>query len=190
MSTDLTRAANASPHVAAVHRSARHAFTKHAEACITLLAGLGVEGDAHCGHTVQNRYLKRLDSSRPNLRQVHLLQAELLDELRTQGFEVSAGGLGENISTRGLDMLSLARGTRLHIGADAIVELTGLRAPCVQIDRFRNGLKAQVTTRDARGASIIKAGVMGIVLRGGAICGDDVIVVRPPDGPHAPLEPV
>jgi hypothetical protein len=126
--------------VVAVSRDARHHFSKSACAAIRLHAGLGVEGDAHYGATVQHRSRVARDPTQPNLRQVHLIQAELFDELRAAGFEVAPGQIGENVTTQGLDLLALPTGTRLLLGDDAVVELTGLRNPCVQLNRFRPGL--------------------------------------------------
>jgi len=178
------------PLVIAVQKSARHGFSKEQHERIVLLAGLGVEGDAHCGATVQHVYDRKKEPNRINLRQVHLIQTELLDELSALGFSVRPGDLGENISTRGLDVLALPTGTELHIGAEAIVEVTGLRTPCFQIDRFQKGLQAHVGGRSPDGAYFSKTGIMGIVLRGGPVCPGDVIVVRLPSGEHRPLIPV
>jgi hypothetical protein len=169
-----------SPVVEAVARSRSHSFSKRPELLIRLVAGHGVEGDAHFGTTVKHRSRVVRDPNQPNLRQVHLMHAELFDELRDQGFNVGAGELGENITTRGLDLLSLPRGTRLRIGREAIVELTGLRNPCVQIDRFQEGLLAAVVDRGARGEVIRKSGVMAIVLTGGDVTVGDSIDVELP----------
>jgi hypothetical protein len=166
--------------VEAVSRSPRHSFSKRAELWIRLVAGHGVEGDAHSGATVKHRSRVARDPLQPNLRQVHLMHAELFDELRTQGFNVGAGELGENITTRGIDLLSLPRGTRLKIGRDAVVELTGLRNPCVQIDRFQSGLLAAVVGRDEAGRITRKTGVMGIVLAGGDVQVGDAISMELP----------
>ena len=176
--------------VVSVSRDATHKFSKVNCQSITLLTGLGVEGDAHMGVTVKHRSRVRRDPSQPNLRQVHLIHAELIDTLRQQGFAVSAGAIGENITTRGIDLLALPRGSRLHIGASAIVGVTGLRNPCIQLDTFQPGLMAAVLGRDAQGRLIRKAGIMGIVLAGGIVRMDDPISVTLPDGPFEPLEPV
>jgi MOSC domain-containing protein YiiM len=127
------------------------------------------------------------DPSRPNLRQVHLIHAELFDELQEAGFSVCAGQMGENVTTRGIDLLSLPAGTRLLIGRTALVEITGLRNPCVQIDRFRKGLMKAVLDRDGDGNLVRKAGVMGIVVRGGEVRPGDAIRAELPPGPHRPL---
>jgi MOSC domain-containing protein YiiM len=176
--------------VEAVHRSATHTLTKPGRPSIRLLAGLGVEGDAHMGVTVKHRSRVARDPSQPNLRQVHLIHAELHDELRGNGFTVQAGDMGENITTRGVNLLGLPVGTRLHLGAEAVVEITGLRNPCAQLDRLQPGLMAAVLDRDAQGQLIRKAGIMGIVLAGGAVHPADPIRVELPSEPHQPLEPV
>ncbi|GCE29039.1 MOSC domain-containing protein [Dictyobacter alpinus] len=176
--------------VVAVNCSAEHTFSKHNRECIQLLEGLGVEGDAHLGQTVQHRSRVAVDPSQPNLRQVHLIHAELHDELRAAGFAVSAGQMGENITTRGIELLSLPTGTRLHMGDTAIVEVTGLRNPCYQLDHFQEGLLAAVLDHDEQGKLIRKAGIMGIVLTGGQVRPDDPIRVELPAGPHRPLERV
>lgn len=176
--------------VTAVGAGAEHSFSKPVRQRVRLLAGLGVEGDAHLGRTVQHRSRVARDPDAPNLRQVHLLHAELHDELIATGFDVDAGQLGENVTTRGVDLLGLPTGARLRLGAGAVVEVTGLRNPCVQLDRFRRGLMAAVLDRDAAGAVVRKAGVMAIVVAGGVVApGDAVGVVLPPP-PHEPLRPV
>ena len=175
--------------VVAVHRTARHQFSKETCAEINLLAGLGVEGDAHCGALVRHRYLVRRDATRPNLTQVHLLEEERLAELRQLGFAIDPGQLGENITTRGLDLRAMPLGTRLRIG-DAVVELTGLRTPCVQMDRFQAGLMAASLGRDAKGSVMPKAGVMGTVREGGTVAAGQAIGVDFPDGELCQLGPV
>ena len=176
--------------VLAVHRSASHGFSKHAEEAITLLEGLGVEGDAHAGVTVKHRSRVARDPSAPNLRQVHLLHAELFDELVARDHAVFPGDMGENVTTRGLDLLALPAGTRLRLGEQAEVEITGLRNPCSQIDRFQPGLTQAVLDRDAQGNLVRKAGVMAVVTRGGEVRPDDTITVALPPQPHRPLQPV
>jgi MOSC domain-containing protein YiiM len=157
---------------------------------IRLLAGLGVEGDAHMGATVKHRSRVARDSSRPNLRQVHLLHVELHDELRASGFEIAPGAMGENITTRGVDLLALPAGTRLHLGVDAVVGITGLRNPCGQLDGLAPGLKRAVLGRDADGALVRKAGIMGVVVAGGIVVAGDAIEVELPALPLEPLVPV
>lgn len=174
----------------AVSRSREHTFTKPTADSITLVAGHGVEDDAHRGSTVKHRSRVARDPSAPNLRQVHLIHAELFDDLRAAGFGVEPGQLGENITTRGVDLLGLPTGTLLRLGSEAVVEVTGLRNPCLQIDHFQRGLLEQVVGRDAQGAVIRRAGIMSIVLTGGPVLPGDDITVQLPTGPHTPLRPV
>lgn len=176
--------------VISVARDDGHRFSKRLAPAIRLLAGLGVEGDAHCGATVKHRSRVAADPTAPNLRQVHLIQAELFDELAGKGFTVAPGDLGENVVTRGLDLLALPCGTRLRLGATAEVELTGLRNPCSQIERFRSGLLAAVLDRDAAGALVRKAGVMAVVRADGEVRPGDAVAVSLPDRPWARLERV
>jgi len=178
------------PGVIALSRAAGHGFSKQIAADgIRLVVGLGVEGDAHSGETVKHRSRVAVDPAQPNLRQVHLIHAELLDELAGRGFVVGPGDLGENILTRGLDLLELSAGTRLHFG-EAEIEVTGLRNPCAQIERFQSGLLAAVLDRTSDGALVRKCGVMGVVLSGGTVRAGDTITVTPPAGAHRPLAPV
>ena len=176
--------------VRAVSRGEQHSFSKINCTSIELLAGLGVAGDAHSGATVQHRSRVAADPTQPNLRQVHLIHGELLAELHTAGFSVLPGQLGENITTHGLDLLGLPTGTRLHIGATAVVEVTGLRNPCGQINNFQMGLLAAVLDHDDQGKLVRKAGIMGIVLHAGTIHPGDPIQVALPPEPHTPLERV
>jgi hypothetical protein len=176
--------------VTSVNASGAHSFSKQSRPSIRLLAGLGVEGDAHCGATVKHRSRVAVDPTRPNLRQVHLIQAELLEELHAAGFDVVAGQLGENVTTRGVDLLSLTAGARLRLGDTAEVEVTGLRNPCSQLDRFRDGLLAAVLDRDEEGRLVRKAGVMAVVLKAGLVQAGDRVLVRLPPPPHRRLEPV
>ena len=176
--------------VTAVSRSATHSFSKPNHEVIRLLAGLGVEGDAHLGTTVRHRSRVAKDPSQPNLRQVHLIHAELFDELEAQGFDVAAGAMGENITTRGIDLLGLPTGARLLIGKSAVIEVTGLRNPCVQIDRFRKGLMKAVLGKDADGNLIRKSGIMGIVVEGGDIRPGDAVRAELPAGSYRPLQVV
>lgn len=176
--------------VTAVSRSAVHTFSKQTQLYIRLLTGLGVEGDSHMGETIKHRSRVARDPSQPNLRQVHLIHSELFDELQAAGFTVSAGELGENVTTRGLDLLGLPTGARLHFAGRAVVEVTGLRNPCSQLDRFSPGLMAAVLGRDQHGNLIRKAGVMGIVASGGEVWPGDAIEVELPRGPHRPLDRV
>ncbi|MFH9740693.1 MOSC domain-containing protein [Streptomyces roseolus] len=176
--------------VTTVSSNGTYSFTKPNRESITLLAGLGVDGDVHAGVTVKHRSRVAQDPTQPNLRQVHLIHAELFDEVAEAGFAVSPGDLGENVTTRGVDLLALPTGTRLHLGAEAVVEITGLRNPCAQIDGFRHGLLKQVVGRDADGALVRKAGIMGIVLTGGEVRPGDPVRVELPAEPHRPLERV
>ena len=176
--------------IVSVSRCAGHRFSKPNEMWIRLVVGLGVEGDAHSGETVKHRSRVARDPTQPNLRQVHLLHTELLSELRGKGFDIGAGQIGENILTEGIDLLGLSTGTRLHLGTDAIVEVTGLRNPCVQLDRFKKGLMTAVLDRDPAGALVRKAGIMGIVLAGGEVRPGDRIHLEALEGPHRPLMPV
>ena len=176
--------------VTAVSRSATHTLSKPNRDAIRLLTGLGVEGDAHLGTTVKHRSRVARDPNRPNLRQLHLIHAELHDELRAAGFAVAAGQMGENVTTRGLDLLGLPAGTRLRLGDAAVVEVTGLRNPCAQLDRIQPGLMAATLARDEGGQLVRKAGVMGIVLATGEVRPGDPIRVELPPAPHRALEPV
>ena len=176
--------------VVAVARSGTHSFSKRPCDAIRLVAGLGVEGDAHLGSTVKHQSRVRRDPTMPNLRQVHLIQAELFEELRGQGFAISPGNIGENVTTRGIDLLALPAGSRLRLGVAAVIEITGLRNPCVQLDRFMPGLMAATLDRDVDGTVIRKAEVMAIVLAAGEVCSGDIIEVDLPPHPRHPLAPV
>jgi MOSC domain-containing protein YiiM len=176
--------------VTAVSRSATHSFSKPCELSIRLVAGLGVDGDAHLGTTVKHRSRVARDPTQPNLRQVHLIHEELFEELTAEGFTVHAGELGENVTTRGLDLLGLPTGARLHLGDGAVIEVTGLRNPCVQLNRFQPGLMQAVLDHDAEGNLIRKSGIMAIVIAGGDIRPGDPIRVELPAGPHRPLQMV
>jgi MOSC domain-containing protein YiiM len=176
--------------VTAVSRSATHTFSKPNEGSIRLVAGLGVEGDAHAGATVKHRSRVARDPNQPNLRQVHLIHAELHDELRVAGFEVSAGQMGENVTTRGVDLLGLPAGARLHLGDEAVVEVTGLRNPYDQLDGLQPGLMAATLARDDRGNLVRKAGLMAVVVTGGIVRPGDAIRVELPREPWRVLQPV
>ncbi len=176
--------------VTAVSASRSHTMSKPTQTEIFLTAGLGVDGDAHAGVTVKHRSHAARDPHKPNVRQVHLIHSELHDELRGKGFDVAPGQMGENITTREIDVLHLPTGTRLHLGANAVIEITGLRNPCAQLDGVQQGLMQAVLDYDAEGNLIRKAGVMGIVLRDGAVKPGDAIRVELPPEPHQPLLPV
>jgi hypothetical protein len=178
------------PRVLAVSLRRGHHFSKIPALSIRLLAGLGVEGDGHLGARVQHRYDRRRDSTQPNLRQVHLIAAELLDELNGKGFAIGPGELGENITTAGIDLLGLSAGTKLHLGNEAVIAITGLRQPCVLMDRFQDGLKAATLDKAADGKAIFKAGVMAIVVADGDVRPGDPITVEPPRAPRRALKAV
>jgi len=176
--------------VVAVSRSESHSFSKPNQESIQLIAGYGVEGDAHAGATVQHLSRMAKNPDTPNVRQVHLLHAEVFEEVHAAGFEVGPGQIGENVTTRGIDILALPTGTRLRLGKDAVVEVTGLRNPCAQIDDFQSGLMAAFLGKDEQGNLVRKSGVMGIVVTGGEVRPGDPIQVEFPSEPHRPLEKV
>jgi MOSC domain-containing protein YiiM len=177
--------------VAAVNVRAGHGIGKDVVDSIRLVAGLGVEGDAHLGEKIQHRSRVRRDPTQPNLRQVHLVHAELHDELAAAGFPgVRPGQMGENVTTAGVDLLGLPAGTRLRLGDEAVVEVTGTRNPCRQLDEIQPGLMEATLARDAAGGLVRKAGVMGVVLRGGVVRAGDPIAVELPEGEARALEPV
>ncbi|MFI1396139.1 MOSC domain-containing protein [Streptomyces sp. NPDC020681] len=179
-----------SARVTTVSSNAEYSFTKPNRASIKLLAGLGVEGDVHAGVTVKHRSRIAQDPTQPNLRQVHLIHRELFEEVAEAGFEVAPGDLGENITTSGIDLLALPTGTVLRLGEQAVVEVTGLRNPCLQIDAFSSGLLKRVVGRDDAGNLVRKAGIMSIVRTGGVVRPGDSITVELPTGPHRPLDRV
>ena len=176
--------------VISVSRSARHSFSKQPLEAITLIAGVGVEGDAHAGEKVKHRYLVRKNPNAPNLAQVHLLPEELFAELREQEIDIAAGQMGENITTAGLDLLTLPLGTKIHLGPEAIVEVTGLRTPCSQMNKLRPGLMQACLGKDEHGATVRKAGIMALAHTAGIIRpGDPIHIERPPQ-PWTKLGPV
>jgi MOSC domain-containing protein YiiM len=176
--------------VEAVFKSETHTMQKFQQSSITLLEGLGVDGDAHMGVTVKHRSRVAADPTQPNLRQVHLIHAELHEELSARGFKITAGQMGENITTRGIDLLGLPRGTKMFLGETAILEITGLRNPCTQLEGLQAGLMNAVLDRDEAGNLIRKAGIMGVVLVGGEVKSGDQIRVEFPTGPFERLERV
>lgn len=178
------------PSIIALSSDASHRFSKQSRVSLKLIAGLGVEGDAHAGRTVQHLSRIAKDPTTPNLRQVHLIHAELFDELRGKGFEVEPGQLGENVTTRGIDLLSLSRGTRLRLGDEALIEITGLRNPCKQIDGLSPGLMAATLDKAEDGSLIRKCGVMAVVVTGGDVHVGDEIVLESLPMYQIPLEPV
>jgi MOSC domain-containing protein YiiM len=175
------------PKVLAVCMSPRHGFSKPAALMVRLVAGHGVEGDVHAGAWVKHRSRVARDPAQPNLRQIHLIHAELFEELQAQGFSLKPGDVGENITTRGLDVLALPKGTRLRLGESAVVEVKGLRNPCTQLDDFRPGLMRAMLGRDATGEPVRKCGVMGVVVASGVVQVGDPIVVELPAPPHRKL---
>ena len=174
----------------ALHRSERHGFSKSSVDGLDLVAGVGVVGDVHAGPLVQHRSRVAVDASQPNLRQIHLIASELFDLLASAGHTVGAGDLGENVTTRNLDLHGLAVGSVLLLGEDALVAVTGLRNPCAQIESFQTGLLGQVAFRTRDGALVRRAGIMGVVIRGGHVAVGDGIAVSEPPGPRRPLERV
>lgn len=176
--------------VVAVSRRRGHHFSKDNQLEVRLVAGHGVDGDGHAGATVKHRSRVRVDPTQPNLRQVHLIHAELFDELALKGFSIQPGALGENVTTRGIDLLNLPRGALLKLGQEALIEVTGLRNPCSQIEAFQPGLLAAVLDKDAQGNLIRKSGIMAIVLRGGDVRPGDAISVTLPPEPYHRLERV
>lgn len=171
----------------ALHRSSEHSFTKPAAAQLSFVPGMGVEGDAHFGATVRHRSRVAIDPDQPNLRQVHLLAQEVLDELRRRGFPVAPGELGENITTTGVDLHALPTGTQLRVGESVLLAVTGLRTPCQQIEAFRTGLLDEVRDRADDGTLVRRAGVMAIVLQGGVVAPGDRVAVQAPPPPLTPL---
>ncbi|WP_218624505.1 MOSC domain-containing protein [Glaciihabitans sp. dw_435] len=184
---DAIEADGATGTITSVSRSATHDFSKAPVASIRLITGWGIEGDAHAGHTAQHVYIAKKDPTRANLTQVHLLPEEVFAEVAALGHDVTAGGLGENVTTRGLVLRTLPLGTRLHLGADAIVEVTGLRSPCSQINRFQKGLMKALIAKDAADRVIRKAGIMSVVVADGVVYPDDEVRVELPAGEFIPL---
>lgn len=176
--------------VVAVSRKKSHGVDKPNQLMIRLIPGEGVEGDAHCGAKVRHRSRRRFNPGLPNLRQAHLLHAELFDELAALGFAIRPGLMGENVTTRGIDLLSLPTGARVRLGESAIVQLTGLRNPCAQLEAIQPGLMQACLGRRADGEVVRKAGVMGVVLAGGEVSAGDRVWVELPPRPHTPLKPV
>lgn len=173
--------------VIAVAAASGHSFSKLTQEKITLIVGLGVDGDAHAGKTVQHLSDKKKNLAAPNLRQVHLMHDELFLELAEKGIPVLPGQMGENIATRGLDILGLPQGTELHIG-EAVIRITGLRSPCYKLNTIHPDLLKAVVEKRADGSVSKKSGVMSIVLQGGDVCPGDDIIIKLPVGEHLPLE--
>lgn len=177
-------------HVESLAQSATYTFHKQPVARARFLEGMGLEGDVHSGRTVKHRSRVAADPSQPNLRQVHLIHGELLDELQEAGYSVGPGRLGENVLTRGVDLLGLSTGTHLRLGNEVVVEVTGLRNPCVQLESIGPNLLKRLAYRDDQGTLIRRAGVMATVVKAGEVNQGDEIQVDVPDGPHRPLQKV
>ena len=180
----------AMPKIVSLSKSAQHSFSKTTCKSLTLIEGEGVEDDAHRGTLVKHRSRVKASPTAPNLRQVHLIHYELIAQLQKSGFDIQAATMGENITTEGIDLLSLPRGTQLEIGENALIQITGLRNPCKQLDNFASGLLAAVLDRAQDGSLIRKAGIMAVVESGGEVVIGDIITVQLPAEPHQNLERV
>lgn len=178
------------PTVIAVAADKEHNFSKPVKEQITLVAGLGVEGDAHFGKTVQHLSRIAIDPTVPNIRQVHLIHSELFSYLKDEGFDISPGQMGENITTSGVDLLSMPVGTRLFIGDEAVIELTGLRNPCKQLNSLQDGLMKKLVYKSRDGDIVRLSGVMSIITKGGVVRPGDSIRIEIPPLPHRALERV
>lgn len=176
--------------VISVSKRPEHNLSKEPVAAIHLITGIGVEGDAHAGKTVKHRSRVKQDPTQPNLRQVHLIHAEIFDELAESGFHILPGQMGENVTTQGIPLLELPRGTRLWIGSEVCLSITGLRNPCNQLDGLKPGLMQALVFKQEDGTIIRKAGIMSIVHQGGWVRPGDEIRVELPHGRHIPLDRV
>jgi MOSC domain-containing protein YiiM len=179
-----------SPLVVAVCSSPNHNFSKFVREKIYIISGIGVENDVHSGKKVKHRSRVTQNPNQPNLRQVHLIHVELFEELKQKGFEISCGEIGENITTKNLDLLNLPRNTILEIGATAKIKVTGLRNPCYQLNDLQDGLMNAVLEINNNGELIRKAGIMGIVIKSGEIKAGDLIKIELPNEPFEKLERV
>lgn len=179
-----------SPVVLSVNKSDVHNVSKQPHPFIELIEGLGIEGDAHKGKTVQHGYLVRRDPERKNLRQVHLIALEMIEEIKQKGFQIGAGSLGENITTQHIDLIHLPEGTILKIGEEAEIQLTGLRMPCSQLNKVQDGLMKAVLQFDENKKPIPTCGVMSVILKGGKIYPNDSIQIVLPSGDHQPMKEV
>ena len=180
------------PRVVAVNSKDTPGVGKIPRDAVTLIANHGIEGDYHAGPDVRHRSRAAKDPQQPNRRQVHLMHSELFDDLAPLGIKVTPGAMGENITTRGLALLDLAPGTKLRLGDTAVIEITGCRNPCNQLDAVDERLLAQVALKAGDGSIIRKAGIMAVVLAGGVVRPGDAISVEAPLGAaaEARLEPV
>ena len=176
--------------VVSLSKDSTHNFSKEVTDLLLFLKGLGIEGDAHCGVTVKHRSRVKADPTQPNLRQVHLVHSELIQELQASGFNVEAGTIGENVLTSGIDLLSLPQDTRLTLGSKVVLRVTGLRNPCAQLDNYQSGLTKAVLDTDADGKLVRKAGIMAVVEEGGLVQVGDDISVQLPQEPYKTLERV
>jgi len=180
----------AQPRVIAVAAKPEPGVGKVLREVITLVAGHGVEGDYHAGPFVRHRSRAARAPDLPNRRQVHLIHAELFDEVAALGIDVRPGQMGENITTRGLALMDLSPGTRLHLGSIAVVEITGCRNPCNQLDAIDPRLLPEVARKAADGTIARRAGIMGIVVQGGPVRPGDPIHVEVPAEAAGRLDPV
>jgi hypothetical protein len=188
-----TRSARSDFHggkVVAVSSDDKHRFSKPVRPSIRLLEGFGIEGDAHAGRFVKHRWLARRNRQMENLRQVHLMHEELFEQLREEGFKVGPGDLGENITTRGIELLSLPLGCLIHVGETAVLQATGVRVPCSYIDRFQKGLKRLMISKTPKGTPVCKSGIMAIVRAGGTVAAGDPVRIVLPSEPWALLPPL
>ena len=178
------------PRVVSVSLSPKHSFSKTPAAEIRILADLGVEGDAHAGEQVQHLYRVRKNPNAPNLCQVHLISTEFLDELHTLGFPLQPGEIGENLAVRGINLLTLPVGALLRIGADVVLQITGLRDPCQKLNSLAPGLMKACIARGSDGSVVRKAGVMSLAVTSGTIRPGDPILIELPPGEPLKMGPV
>jgi MOSC domain-containing protein YiiM len=176
--------------VVSLAKDAHHRFSKQSCHSLSFVEGKGIEGDAHFGKTVQHRSRVKADPTQPNLRQVHLVQSEMINNLQESGFNVGPGVIGENVLTAGIDLLTLPEGTLLKLGEEVVLKVTGLRNPCAQLDNYQKGLTKAVLDKDENGRLIRKAGIMATVEAGGVVSVGDVISVQFPPKPHKALDRV
>ncbi|GIK02293.1 hypothetical protein Aspvir_006342 [Aspergillus viridinutans] len=190
-STSASKTTLLTPRILSVSKSSSHSIAKTPVPSITLIPNHGVDGDCHAGQTTQHRAQAQRT---PNLRQVHLVPVETLRELSGRfsaaaagrnAKPLSAGEIGENITTEGVELSTLPLGTELHFLSgegkeEAIVVLTGVREPGPGMDKCRAGLKNVCVVRD--GGRVVRrlAGVMGTVKKGGMLRpGMGIRIVKP-----------